>query len=178
MAATQQRKKICCRTDLKGPLGLISVENGLRVPIACGRVREWRVGGKTMVVTRPEWATGNPLHPGPEVYAPPDRRAPGEPVNGARVAVLRPQAPDRIQSNEGPAAHLDALIRRIAGNSMDEIDTVIRELENIRALLRNEGERVTREIAGYASLSQASMTAMKAISDSLAAWKASPDRFV
>ena len=38
MAATQQRTKLCCRTDLEGPLGLISVENGLRVPIACGRV--------------------------------------------------------------------------------------------------------------------------------------------
>jgi hypothetical protein len=143
---------------------------------AAGFLREWRIGGKTMVVTRPEWAMGNPLHPGPELYAPPDRWAPEEPINGARVAVLRPQAPDRIQSNEGPAAHLDALIRRIAGNSMDEIDTVIRELESIRALLRNEGERVTREIAGYASLSQASMTAMKVISDSLMAWKASPDR--
>ena len=119
---------------------------------------------------------GKALHSGPELYAPPDRRVPEESINGARVAVLRPQTPDRSQSHEGPVAHLDALIRRIAGNSMDEIDTVIRELESIRALLRSEGERLTQEIAGYARLSQASMTGMKAISDSLMAWKASPDR--
>ena len=82
---------------------------------------------------------GKSASSGPEVYAPPDRRAPGEPVNRARVAVLRPQAPDRIQSNEGPAAHLDELIRRIAGTRWMKSITVIRELENIRALLRNEG---------------------------------------
>ena len=54
---------------------------------------------------------------------------------------------------------------------MDEIDSVIRELEGIREMLRDEGEQVSREIAGYAGLSQASMSAMKVISDSLRAWK-------
>jgi hypothetical protein len=50
---------------------------------------------------------------------------------------------------------------------MDEIDGVIRDLEGVRDMLRNEGERVSREIAGYASLSHASMTAMKVIADSI-----------
>ena len=54
---------------------------------------------------------------------------------------------------------------------MDEIDSVIRELEDVRNMLCNEGERVSREIAGYAGLSRASMTAMKAISDSIKKWK-------
>ena len=38
-------------------------------------------------------------------------------------------------------------------------------------MLRNEGERVQREISGYASLSQAAMTSMKIIADSLAQWQ-------
>jgi len=124
-----------------------------------------------MAVIRPEWATANPLASGPDAYAPPDRRVPEDPPSGARVAFLRGQTGDRGQANEGSARNLDALIRRLAGTSMDEIDSVIRELEGIREMLRDEGERVSREIAGYAGLSQASMSAMKVISDSLRAWK-------
>jgi hypothetical protein len=43
-------------------------------------------------------------------------------------------------------------------------------------MLRNEGERVSREIAGYASLTHASMTAMTVIADSLKQWKTAPDK--
>jgi hypothetical protein len=38
-------------------------------------------------------------------------------------------------------------------------------------MLRSEGERVQREISGYASLSQAAMTSMKIIADSMAQWQ-------
>ena len=68
----------------------------------------------------------------------------------------------------------NALIRRVAGASMEEIDRVILELQGIRDMLRSEGERVSRELAGYASLSHASMTAMKVIGDSLKQWKDAP----
>ena len=68
----------------------------------------------------------------------------------------------------------NALIRRVAGASMEEIDRVILELQGIRDMLRSEGERVSRELAGYASLSHASMTAMKVIGDSLKQWKNAP----
>src|SRR5262245_17810383 len=124
-----------------------------------------------MAVIRPEWATANPLASGPDVYAPPDRRVPEDPPSGARVAFLRGQTGHHGHAKCGCARNLDALIRRHAGTSMDEIDSVIRELEGIREMLRDEGERVSREIAGYAGLSQASMSAMKVISDSLRAWK-------
>jgi hypothetical protein len=54
---------------------------------------------------------------------------------------------------------------------MDDIDSVIRELESLRAMLLNEGERVSREVAGYAGLSHASTTTMRAIFDSIKKWK-------
>jgi hypothetical protein len=70
--------------------------------------------------------------------------------------------------------NLNALIRRVSGASMEEIDRVILELQGVREMLRSEGERVGREIAGYASLSHAAMTAMKVIGDSLTQWKNAP----
>ena len=57
---------------------------------------------------------------------------------------------------------------------MDEIDRVIRELESVREMLRNEGERVTRDVAGYVSLNQAATTVLKVIADSIKQWKDAP----
>lgn len=69
------------------------------------------------------------------------------------------------------ADNINSLIQRVAGQSLGEIDHVIGELTRVRDMLRTEGERVQREISGYASLSQAAMTSMKIIADSLAQWK-------
>ena len=131
-----------------------------------------------------------PEKTGPEKYAP-DRGGPeklGEVDQAAanafegeiREFVRRDVATLRRQRSEGDAAadpaaeNLNALIRRVAGASMEEIDRVIHELQGIRDMLRSEGERVSRELSGYASLSHASMTAMKVIGDSLKQWKDAP----
>jgi hypothetical protein len=117
----------------------------------------------------------NALTQGPEVYAPPDRRGLEEPTSNARVAFLRRQIAEHSQSDDGSTENLYALIHRIAAGSINEIDHVIRELESIRAMLRNEGGRVRQQVGDYASLCQASMTAMKIISNSLRVRKDSPD---
>lgn len=90
------------------------------------------------------------------------------------VATLRRQRNDTDAPPDPATENLNALIRRIAGASMEEIDRVILELQGVRDMLRSEGERVSRELAGYASLSHASMTAMKVIGDSLKQWKEAP----
>ena len=90
------------------------------------------------------------------------------------VATLRRQRSEGDAAADPAAENLNALIRRVAGASMEEIDRVILELQGIRDMLRSEGERVSRELAGYASLSHASMTAMKVIGDSLKQWKDAP----
>ena len=74
-------------------------------------------------------------------------------------------------ANDPTAENLNEVVRRVAGASMDEIDRVIRTLENVRDMIRSDGERVTREIAGYASLGRSTTTAMKVIVDSLKQWK-------
>src|ERR1700687_4785541 len=90
------------------------------------------------------------------------------------VATLRRQRNETDAPPDPAAENLNALIRRIAGASMEEIDRVILELQGVRDMLRSEGERVSRELAGYASLSHASMTAMRVIGDSLKQWKEAP----
>jgi hypothetical protein len=166
-------------------------------------VREWELTRKTfcaleelnMTAIRPDrlGADRGPEKTGPEAFAP-NRKSPerlsevdqaaatafeGEIREFVRrdVAFLRrhqrnnetEQAPEPIVDN------LNVLIRRVSGASMDEIDRVILELQGVREMLRSEGERVGREIAGYASLSHAAMTAMKVIGDSLTQWKNAPD---
>lgn len=153
-----------------------------------------------MTAIRPE-RLGNADEPGaeksgPEKYAPPDRRPleklgeidqaaansfEGEIREFVRrdVAFLRRQQRSDVEAGaqEPPVAeNLNALIRRVSGASMDEIDRVISELQGVRDMLRAEGDRVSREIAGYASLSHAAMTAMKVIGDSLTQWKSAPGK--
>jgi chromosome condensin MukBEF ATPase and DNA-binding subunit MukB len=83
----------------------------------------------------------------------------------------------RQQRNEVDLAEtLDALIRRISGASIEEIDRVISELQSVRDMLRKEGERVNREIASFGSLNYAAATVMKVIIDNLTQWKSAPDK--
>jgi len=146
-----------------------------------------------MTAIRPEWLAADKLGAekiSPETFAP-SRRAPEKlsDVDQAAAAtegeirefVRRDVAFLRRHREAEPAAdpvadNLNALIRRVSGASMEEIDRVILELQSVRGMLRNEGERVSREIASYASLSHASMTAMKVIGDSLAQWKSAPTK--
>ena len=128
---------------------------------------------------------------GPEKFAPTDRRSPeklidvdqapatafeGEIREFVRrdVAFVRRQRGEADTGVDPAADSLNTLVRRIAGASMEEIERVILELQGVRDMLRSEGERVSRELAGYASLSHASMTAMKVIADSLKQWKDAP----
>ncbi len=67
--------------------------------------------------------------------------------------------------------NLNSLIQRVAGTSLTEIENLITELETIRTMLHEEGQRVQREIAGYAQLSQAAMKSTRMIADNVAQWK-------
>jgi hypothetical protein len=87
------------------------------------------------------------------------------------VSVFRRSRPDGGGGGEMAVDNINGLIQRVAGQSIGEIEHVIGELTRVRDMLRSEGERVQREISGYASLSQAAMTSMKIIADSLAQWQ-------
>jgi hypothetical protein len=95
-----------------------------------------------MAVIRPDWTN--------EVdrYAPPDQRAEAEALSCS-------------------VGNMDLVVQRLTGASMDEIDGVIHELEGMREMLRKEAERVSVDLAAFASVNQSSMSAMKIISKNL-----------
>jgi hypothetical protein len=135
---------------------------------------------------------------GPELYAPDRRPSDKQPAperlgeidqaaanafeGEIREFVRRDMTAGRRQRGDAETAgdpvadNLNSLIRRVSGASMEEIDRVILELQSVRDMLRKEGDRVSREVAGYASLSHAAMTAMTVIADSLTQWKGEPPK--
>ena len=78
----------------------------------------------------------------------------------------------RQDSGDATVDNVGSAIERVSSASVVEIERVMAELANVRDMLRGEGERVQREVSGYASLSQTAMTSMKIIGDSLVQWKA------
>jgi hypothetical protein len=90
------------------------------------------------------------------------------------VSIRRKLRPEAAQDGAAAADHMNAVIQRVAGASFDEIDRLITELNGIKATLRREGERIQRDIMGYAALSQSAATSMKVIAESLEQWR--PER--
>jgi hypothetical protein len=94
------------------------------------------------------------------------RRPPG--MLNADDAALEPSA-------EATVSSVNSLIQRVAGTSLAEIEKLISELESLRDLLHAEGQRVQREISGYAQLSQAAMKSTRMIADNVTQWKRAAD---
>jgi hypothetical protein len=76
---------------------------------------------------------------------------------------------------EATVNNVNSLIQRVAGTSLAEIENLISELEGLRDLLHAEGQRVQREISGYAQLSQAAMKSTRMIADNVMQWKRAAD---
>jgi hypothetical protein len=89
----------------------------------------------------------------------------------ATAATPTGDAPPLDATAEATVSNVNSLIQRVAGTSLAEIENLISELEALRDLLHSEGQRVQREIAGYAQLSQAAMKSTRMIADNVAQWK-------
>jgi hypothetical protein len=94
-------------------------------------------------------------------------RRPATPTTNPEPA-LEPNA-------EATVNNVNSLIQRVAGTSLSEIENLISELESLRDLLHSEGQRVQREISGYAQLSQAAMKSTRMIADNVTQWKRAAD---
>ena len=99
------------------------------------------------------------------------------------VAYLRRPTPSMVGGTDMPTdaaadatvTNVNSLIQRVAGTSLAEIENLISELESLRDVLHAEGQRVQREISGYAQLSQAAMKSTRMIADNVAQWKRAAD---
>ncbi|HLG82695.1 MAG TPA: hypothetical protein VKY22_16910 [Bradyrhizobium sp.] len=88
-----------------------------------------------------------------------------------RPPALNGADPALDQSAEATVNNVNSLIQRVAGTSLSEIENLISELEALRDLLHAEGQRVQREISGYAQLSQQAMKSTRMIADNVSQWK-------
>jgi hypothetical protein len=95
-------------------------------------------------------------------------RRPGPGTPGTTESPLEP-------NTEATVNNVNSLIQRVAGTSLAEIENLISELESLRDLLHAEGQRVQREISGYAQLSQAAMKSTRMIADNVTQWKRTAD---
>ena len=95
-------------------------------------------------------------------------RRPGPGTPGTAETALEP-------NQEATVNNVNSLIQRVAGTSLSEIENLISELESLRDLLHAEGQRVQREISGYAQLSQAAMKSTRMIADNVTQWKRTAD---
>jgi hypothetical protein len=99
------------------------------------------------------------------------------------IAYLRRPVPGMLSgpetalepNHEATVNSVNSLIQRVAGTSLSEIENLVSELESLRDLLHAEGQRVQREISGYAQLSQAAMKSTRMIADNVAQWKRTAD---
>src|SRR6267154_1168631 len=92
-----------------------------------------------------------------------------------RPPTLTPDTTTLEPSTEATVNNVNSLIQRVAGTSLAEIENLIGELESLRDLLHAEGQRVQREISGYAQLSQAAMKSTRMIADNVTQWKRAAD---
>ena len=76
--------------------------------------------------------------------------------------------------SEAAANNLCGVLRRVSGNSTTEIDNLIGELRALREKLLADGNRVERDIAEYAALSQSVIQMTKIITESMTQVKKLP----
>ena len=86
-------------------------------------------------------------------------------------------APQQSENNhaEMTANDLAMLLGRVSGTSTREIDNLIGELQTLRKKLQTDSNRLQRDIADYASLSQSVMQLTKIVSDSVKKLPDAPD---
>ena len=65
-------------------------------------------------------------------------------------------------------------LARVTSNSVDRLDRLMSEIQEMREFLISEGERVQREIANYAQLNQSvALAATKIKTETVGTWKSS-----
>jgi hypothetical protein len=96
------------------------------------------------------------------------------------TALIRRDIPPSHHRDREPVAnptsgHMNGLLQQVAGTSIEEIDRIILELQNVRDMLRGESERLSNEVARYADLNNTTMILMRSLVDRLKLSKSPED---
>jgi hypothetical protein len=83
---------------------------------------------------------------------------------------------DRVTSqNASEQPDAIAIIQRVGGLSIGELDKTIQRLQQVRAFLVNEEERMRREMAEYMKLTQSAINSTKAMTEVIANFGSAPN---
>jgi hypothetical protein len=91
-------------------------------------------------------------------------------ARGSNAVFCQPETPDV----EISADNLTALLRRVSEASTRDIENLIGDLQSLRRKLHTDGNRIQREIAEHAELSQQVMQLTSIISESVKKLPATP----
>jgi len=111
---------------------------------------------------------GDPAHPAAEGADEGERAVQELPRRDVPFYRKRPAEPPPAENIVG---HASSIMQRVAVTSVEEIESLIGELERLRDFVRQEGIRIQREIEGYARLSEEATKSTKIIAESVAQWK-------
>ena len=81
--------------------------------------------------------------------------------------MIKPERQTDSSDAEMSGEHLGTLLRQVSKTSMGEIESLIVELKTLHKKLQTDGDRIQRDIAEHAELSQQVMQLTKIISDSV-----------
>lgn len=80
---------------------------------------------------------------------------------------LKPERQTESSDGEMSGEKLGTLLRQVSKTSIDEVDSLIVELKTLHKKLQTDGDRIQRDIAEHAELSQQVMQLTKIIFDSV-----------
>jgi hypothetical protein len=90
--------------------------------------------------------------------------------------LIRGEAPRAVLANDDAPAEpnidtIAPILKRVGSASIAAMEKLISELDEARAFLKGEGERIQREAAHYANLTQTADASVKIIAESLREWR-------
>jgi hypothetical protein len=81
--------------------------------------------------------------------------------------MIKPERQPESSDGDMSGEQLGNLLRQVSKTSVGEIDGLLGELQTLRRKLQTDGDRIQRDIAEHAELSQHAMQLTKIISDSV-----------
>ncbi len=88
-----------------------------------------------------------------------------------RVEASLPGSPPGETGVQPGGEQIAPLIAKIVAPSIAEFEKLIGELQEAKAYLQSEGERIRRETDSYIQLSQSASESVKVISDAIGEWR-------
>ena len=90
--------------------------------------------------------------------------------------LIRGEAPRAVLANDDAPAEpnidtIAPILKRVGAASIAGMERLISELDEARTFLKTEGERIQREAAHYANLTQTADASVKSIAESLRDWR-------